>query len=242
EATLYGMENALTVLPPRAVRQSLGAIGSATWKGRLTSHSLRAEVRGFAFDQAYDDVLLLRSDERALFASITYAGAYRYDRDGHKVRWRVFGGNSTDAAVFPVLVQGIASGVDPMRDQLFLSREGEGVAGTQVRELHGGLAGFASARGAASVVSGSVEVDLPAKLGVFAGAGVAEDWMGSAGVFVRLPSFQGTGAMQSSIRIPLAATDWFEPGMEYRPWEHIAVQFSINVLNPFTLVRSAVQP
>lgn len=241
DATLYGMENALTVLPPRTARQSLGAIGSATWKGRSTSHSLRAEVRGFAFDQAYEDVLLVRSDERALFASITYAGFYRYDRDGHKVRWRVFGGNSTDAAVFPVLVQGIASGVDPMRDQLFLSREGEGVAGAQVAELHGGLAGFASARGAASVVTASVDVDLPAKLGVFAGAGVAEDWMGSAGVFVRLPGLQGPGDMQGSIRIPLAATGWFEPGMAYRPWEYIAVQFSINVLNPFALARSAVQ-
>ena len=65
--------------------------------------------------------------------------------------------------------------------------------------------------------------------------------MGSAGVFVRLPSLQGLGDMQSSIRIPLAATGWFEPGMAYRPWEHIAVQFSINVLNPFALARSAVQ-
>jgi hypothetical protein len=47
--------------------------------------------------------------------------------------------------------------------------------------------------------------------------------------------------MQGSIRIPLAATGWFEPGMAYRPWEYIAVQFSINVLNPFALARSAVQ-
>jgi hypothetical protein len=202
---------------------------------------LRTEVRGFAFDYAGEDVLLLRSDERALFAAVTYAGAFRYNRDGHQLRWRLFGGNSTDATVFPVLVQGISSAIDPMRDQLFLSREGEGVAGTQVAEVHGGLTGFASARGTASVVSASVDVDLPAKLGVFAGVGFADAWLGSAGVYVRLPSLQGAGAMQSCIRIPLVASGWFESGAAYRPWEYIAVQFSINTLNPFALVRSALQ-
>ena len=238
-------EFVLPVVPPRSGRQSLGVAAAATWKGRRISHSLAVNARAFAFKDylSSPEALILTADRSAIFTAATYAGAFRYDGENHTVAWRVFGGTSTDAGVFPVLVQGPSPTVDPMRDHLFLGRVEGGIEGAQVAALHGGLAGFRAGRGSDFVVSATADADLPVKLlGVFAGAAFdGTDALASTGLYLRLPSSPNTaGGLRSSIRIPLAATGWFSEGMAYRPWESIAVVVSIDALNPFRFARNVV--